>query len=81
MKGIYLSPEGHKELQERIYRLKNGITNQSLSDQFITNRVINYLESILDDATILNAYRSLGHAAQSKGLSNPNGLIIDPAIK
>lgn len=79
MKGIYLTEEGKKAIEDKIAELEKE--NKFPVDKWEEGKnqgKIYILEEILKSATILPVYEYLGHAMQNKDLDNPKGIIIQP---
>jgi len=89
MKGIYLTEEGKKEIEDKIAELEVARREHEKVEIIMfdsiwaakTSQAIDLLREILSSATILPVYESLGHAMQNKDLNNPNGVIIQPKNK
>jgi hypothetical protein len=82
MKGIYLTEEGKKAIEDEIAELEDyTFATQDLYLEGSIKGHLYCLKEILSSATILPIYESLGHAMQNKDLHNPNGVIIQPKTK
>lgn len=79
MKGIYLSEEGKKDIEDRIAELESREINRDNSAYiYYTKKAY---QNILSTAVVLPVYESLGDVMHSNNLDDLNGVIIQPKNK
>ncbi|MEY3420925.1 MAG: hypothetical protein RIR48_1214 [Bacteroidota bacterium] len=89
MKGVYLTEEGKKVIEDKIAELEKPLNKQPANIDTIHYKLIDAYKEILSSATILSVEESWKHIGHDSGVfwgtdadillsMYPNGVIIQP---